>query len=135
MDRQLEMRIALLASRRKSIQNNIDRQQDSVDKVQSSMDALNKQLQKIDNDILQLKSRDEKQSEQDSQQNNVVVDEDADGAISTGALDASSSGGSSGYASWRYYPKIGDTTIRYKSGSKKKKKKVYENFIESVWVE
>lgn len=92
----------------------------SMDKHYAEIAKLQKQIEKLDQDIEKISG---------------VTKEEVsagDAATTTASLDAASTknGGS-----WRYYPKIGDTVVRYSKKKKKKntKKGKIASYINKVW--
>lgn len=138
-DKHAEAQLVALVSQKKNIQEAINKKQEGINSIQSDINKLSERLVNIDEQMTKIKSIAIKRSEMDAKRNGDDIDniedvEESDAAVTTGALDASSqsSGGPSGWkgGDWRVRPKIGSTVMRH---LRKKKKKVYENFIDDLW--
>lgn len=118
-----------LTRQRENLQDNVNTRKDEIRKIQDEIDKYNEDIEEIDKRISRLKVQ---SAEKYKNIKNEPVEEEADAAITTGALDASSQSSGGDYGGWRYYSRIGDTEKRPKMKKVKKKKNIY-NYMEHVW--
>ena len=141
-DRQTEMRISLLSSRKSSIEEQVNMKNEDIVGIQEEIAKLNEQIQKIDEDVAKLRVRAERQAQKEQEALELSAGdadpmgvEESDASTTTGALDASSQSSGGDQVGWRHYKKMGDTVTRHSVEEKKKKKykKVYEGYVNSLW--
>jgi len=137
MDDNTETKILNMLKKKSSLQDQIKRYNDQLEGIQSKIDSYNEQIDDIESNIAHLRynaaKKQEKQKDtiENSDKNSIEVEEEADAAITTGALDAASQSTGGDFGGWRHYSKIGDTQTRYTS-RKEKKKNIY-NYMDHLW--
>jgi len=137
-----QQQILNLAKKRENLQDQVNKKKSLIANIQDKIGGYEEQIQQIDKQIATIKYRDAQQDAQLAKEkeknsdNPMEVEEEADAAITTGALDASSQSVGGDYGGWRHYSKIGDTSTRKtpKVKKAKKKKNIYK-FMEHVWDE
>jgi len=137
-DRKTNMMIANLASRKESLQTQVNKKKEDISKIEEDISKLNEQIDKINTDISKIQMRAEKESGNEpdeladttvqGDESQSLETEEADAATTIGSLDASSSGD---FGGWRHYGKIGDTASRF-SGKRKKKKNKREKILSYI---
>jgi len=141
-DEQTNRQLMSLSSKKQSLFDKRTKLRDQISKLRDSANEIEEQIQKIERDMDRLKFKQSKEkdiSHNDNQQDkldtsdSLDVDEDApvgDGAISTGALDASSVSHGGDYGGWRFYDKVGSTSQREKKKKSKKAKQTnVDNYV------
>ena len=134
-----------LVQKKKNLQDQIGKKKEKITSIQDEVNNLEKQIQDVEEKVSKLKYRaakEEVRDQQDSQKREMEFEEApagapvaGDGAISTAALDASSTSAGNKYGGWRHYSKIGEEPLRRKfkndtEDSKKKKKKKITEFVD-----
>ena len=124
----IESQILNLMKKKEYLMDDNTNKREQIVSLQDKINNNNEDIQEIDKDIESIKYN----SAQDRIDDNDIdkkpladVEEDADAAITTGALDASSVSNGGDYGGWKHYSKIGDT-------KKRDKKNIYK-FMDEFW--
>jgi len=120
-DRNTELKIAYALSRKNSIQDQVNKQQQEIANIQDKIDANQAQILKIDKDVNKLRVIAQRQEELKSKENDNPVEiqpkvEEApvaggDASTTTGSLDSTSTATGDGSAKpgWKFYNKMTTT--------------------------